>query len=378
MLLGGEAGVGKTALLRRFRDGLDPAVRSPLGACHPLRTPTGRWGRFWESPSRLAASSPSWSPAWRVRTLVSSALLTRATRTRGPDRARPRGRPLGGRGHARRARSDRSRESASVPDPGARRAIAMTSSVAADCASAILGEVVREAERMHVEPLSRGYGRRTGRGSTAPTATSFTAGPPATRSLVTEALAAGDHDIPVQPCRDAVICSCHDRLPPEARRPFGRRVGGPGTVETVAARGCSSAELVDRRRRVPGVGHAGSAGSVRLVAFRTSSRARRSRRRWGSPNRRGALHRRAGGDAQLAAAAKSPTSPGWPTTWTRRGAMRARSCAGRRSRPRAAALSGAHREAAAQYALRAAFRGQACRWGPAERSFCSVARTSVS
>jgi DNA-binding CsgD family transcriptional regulator/tetratricopeptide (TPR) repeat protein len=39
LLVGGEAGVGKTALLRAFSDGLPPRVRVLWGACAPLRTP---------------------------------------------------------------------------------------------------------------------------------------------------------------------------------------------------------------------------------------------------------------------------------------------------------------------------------------------------
>ena len=39
MLVAGEAGVGKTALLRRFCDGLAQPTRVVWGACEPLRTP---------------------------------------------------------------------------------------------------------------------------------------------------------------------------------------------------------------------------------------------------------------------------------------------------------------------------------------------------
>jgi DNA-binding CsgD family transcriptional regulator/tetratricopeptide (TPR) repeat protein len=39
VLVGGEAGVGKTALLRAFSEGLPPRVRVLWGACAPLRTP---------------------------------------------------------------------------------------------------------------------------------------------------------------------------------------------------------------------------------------------------------------------------------------------------------------------------------------------------
>jgi predicted ATPase len=39
VLVGGEAGVGKTALLRRFCGSQDASVRVLWGACEPLRTP---------------------------------------------------------------------------------------------------------------------------------------------------------------------------------------------------------------------------------------------------------------------------------------------------------------------------------------------------
>jgi DNA-binding CsgD family transcriptional regulator len=39
LFLGGEAGVGKTTLVQRFRQGLGPAARAFVGACDPLSTP---------------------------------------------------------------------------------------------------------------------------------------------------------------------------------------------------------------------------------------------------------------------------------------------------------------------------------------------------
>jgi predicted ATPase len=39
LFLGGEAGVGKSALVRHFRAGLHPPARACLGACDPLSTP---------------------------------------------------------------------------------------------------------------------------------------------------------------------------------------------------------------------------------------------------------------------------------------------------------------------------------------------------
>src|SRR3954447_24172439 len=39
VLVGGEAGIGKTALVRTFVDGLDGEAAVAWGACDPLRTP---------------------------------------------------------------------------------------------------------------------------------------------------------------------------------------------------------------------------------------------------------------------------------------------------------------------------------------------------
>ena len=39
VLIGGEAGVGKTALLRRFCETQSESARILWGACEPLRTP---------------------------------------------------------------------------------------------------------------------------------------------------------------------------------------------------------------------------------------------------------------------------------------------------------------------------------------------------
>jgi hypothetical protein len=56
VLVRGEAGVGKTALLRGFCDALDKPVVVRCG-------PPVRWDHCWMSPRWLAASSRSWSRA---------------------------------------------------------------------------------------------------------------------------------------------------------------------------------------------------------------------------------------------------------------------------------------------------------------------------
>jgi MoxR-like ATPase len=55
VVVGGEAGVGKTALLRRFCDA--HATRVLWGACEPLRTPRPL-GPFLDVAEAPAASSP--------------------------------------------------------------------------------------------------------------------------------------------------------------------------------------------------------------------------------------------------------------------------------------------------------------------------------
>lgn len=67
VLLAGEAGVGKTALLRSFCDAQATPVRVLWGACEPLLTPRPL-GPFLDVPTRSAASSRSSWPPRRVRT----------------------------------------------------------------------------------------------------------------------------------------------------------------------------------------------------------------------------------------------------------------------------------------------------------------------
>jgi predicted ATPase len=57
MLVSGEAGIGKSALLRRFAEGHAADARFLLGACDPLLTP-GPWGRCMIWPARRVAGWP--------------------------------------------------------------------------------------------------------------------------------------------------------------------------------------------------------------------------------------------------------------------------------------------------------------------------------
>ena len=113
VLVGGEAGVGKTALLRRFCD----ARAARCGSCGARASRCARRARSarsWTSPRRPAASSRSSSPAAPRPHEVAAALLRelRGARAHG---ARARGRALGRRGHARRAHAARAADRARSP-----------------------------------------------------------------------------------------------------------------------------------------------------------------------------------------------------------------------------------------------------------------------
>ena len=99
VLVRGEAGVGKTALVRRFTDDAAPArvLRGPATRC----TRPGRSGRSSTSPTRRAASSSGPQPAGssRTRSPRRSCASWRSRAFRRADRRRA----LGGRGDPRRA-----------------------------------------------------------------------------------------------------------------------------------------------------------------------------------------------------------------------------------------------------------------------------------
>jgi len=61
VLVAGEAGIGKSALVRQFTERHAADARFLLGACDPLLTP-GRWGRCTTSP---ASRGGGWPSCWR-------------------------------------------------------------------------------------------------------------------------------------------------------------------------------------------------------------------------------------------------------------------------------------------------------------------------
>src|SRR4029453_4000240 len=64
VLVAGEAGIGKSALVRQFTEERSAEAWFLGGACDPLLTP-GRWGRCTTSPARPAAGWLSCSPRGR-------------------------------------------------------------------------------------------------------------------------------------------------------------------------------------------------------------------------------------------------------------------------------------------------------------------------
>ena len=179
VLVGGEAGVGKTALVRRFCDGTAAGARA-LGrvrrAVHAAAArPAARRGR-----ATWAASSRSSSAAGRA---AAPGRRRDRPRARGAGRRpRARGSPLGRRGDARRAASarppDRDRPGAGDRDLPRRRARPRR----IRC-SIVLGEL---APRPSVERSARAALARGGCASsprpTRSTPASSTARPAATRS----------------------------------------------------------------------------------------------------------------------------------------------------------------------------------------------------
>ena len=102
VMVGGEAGIGKTSLVRAFC-GEPTAVL--WGNCDPLFTPRPL-GPIIEIAERLGGDLPALVDGEAPPHRVAAALLRRARDRRAGDR-RARGRPLGGRGDARRAAAAR-------------------------------------------------------------------------------------------------------------------------------------------------------------------------------------------------------------------------------------------------------------------------------
>ena len=98
VFVGGEAGVGKTQLIRRFCDDHRAAARTLSGACEALFTPRPRTvsRRCRGHERRAGRARRGWAPGPPSSSRRSCASY------RTDDDRRPRGRALGRRGHARR------------------------------------------------------------------------------------------------------------------------------------------------------------------------------------------------------------------------------------------------------------------------------------
>src|SRR5512132_817843 len=83
VLVAGEAGIGKSALVKHFAERHSADARFLLGACDPLLTPV-RWVRCTTSPGRRAAG---WPRCWKPEARASSYSLHSWTSwIRGPGR----------------------------------------------------------------------------------------------------------------------------------------------------------------------------------------------------------------------------------------------------------------------------------------------------
>ena len=338
VLVGGEAGVGKTALLRRFCETQDEPVRVLWGACEPLRTPRPL-GPLLDVAETTGGELQELVAGEAARPHEVAVALLRELRGRRPtvlvledvhwaDEATLDVLTL----LAARIGSAPALVLASYRDDEHDRAEQLR---------VVLGELARRPERLRVEPLSGAgvaemaepYGvdgeelyRRTG-------------GNP---FFVTEVLAAGGQRIP-ETVRDAVLARAA-RLSGPARRLLEAAAVVPGQVDLWLLE-LLSGELVDQLEECLASGML-SQGPTH-VAFRHEL-ARLAIEEAIAPNRRIALHRGAlaalaarGGDnpdfARLAHHAEAAGDAEGVSRWA----------------PRAgelAASSGAHREAAAQYA----------------------------
>ena len=236
VLVAGEAGVGKTVLLRRFCERSE--TRASCGATATRCSRCRRSARWPTCGGRPAASSPTasaarrrmWSPrrccaSWRGATRRSSSSRT----STGPTRRRSTSCACSAAG------SRPSRRSSSP-------ATATTSSTARTRCGSTLGELSRHAttDRLRLAPLSAGRRRRARRAARRRRRRAATGARAGNPFFVTEALAAGGVELPAT-IRDAVLARVTPLSAP-ARRVLDAAAIVPGTVEPAAARGA-------RRRR---------------------------------------------------------------------------------------------------------------------------------
>ena len=337
VLVAGEAGVGKTALLRVFCDGLAPPVRVLWGVCAPLRTPRplGPLIDVAEAVGGELGDLVGGAPrAYEVAVALLSELRGRSPTVLVLEDAH----------RADEATLDVLTMLAARVDSVPALVLASYRAEELDRSEQlrfVLGELVRRPGRLKLEPfsiatvseLADAHGvdgqelyRRTG-------------GNP---FFVTEALAAGGARVP-ETVRDAVLARAA-RLNSPARRLLDAIAVVPGQVDLWLLEILAS-ELVDRLQECLESGIVSAVGTK--VAFRHEL-SRMTIEDAISPDRRLALHRRALAAlaardseapdfARLAEHAESADDGPAVLQWARRAADRARA-------------SGAHREAAAQYA----------------------------
>ncbi len=331
LLVGGEAGVGKSTLLRRFCETADARVL--WGACEPLRTPRplGPLLDVAEATGGELAELAAGSPRPHE---VAVALLDEL-------RGRPTVLVLEDLHWADEATLDV--VSLLVPRIAAVPALVLASYRddeldRAEQLRVLLGELVRRPGRLKLAPLSPAAVAELAapHGADAAELHRRTAGNP---FFVVEALAAGGERIP-DTVRDAVIGRAA-RLAEPARRLLDAVAIVPGPVELWLLEALAG-ELADHVDETSGMLIAGPAH----VEFRHEL-ARLAIDEATAPNRRLALHRAAlaalgarGGAADAARLAHHADAAGDADAvlrWAPRAAARA-------------AAAGAHREAAAQYA----------------------------
>ena len=325
MLVGGEAGVGKTALLRRFCETRE-APRVLWGACEPLRTPrplgpfvdigeaTG--GELEELVRRRRPAARGRGRAARASCAARAPTVLVLEDVHWADEATLDVLRCSAARHRLRARA-RARE---LPRRRARRAEPLR---------IVLGELARPARPAQARAALAG-GRRRARGAARRgRRASCTARPAATRSSSPRSLAAGGERMP-DTVRDAVLARAA-RLS-EPRAPAARR--GRRRPPDRSSSGCwrrSPAELVDRARRVPRVGMLVAAGRAHVAFRHELARMAIEEALAAGPAAR-AAPRGAGGARGTRGA--TPTWRGSRTT-PRRPATPTPCCAGRRAPPSA-------------------------------------------
>jgi DNA-binding CsgD family transcriptional regulator len=337
VLVGGEAGVGKTALLGRFCETQGESVRILWGGCEPLRTPRPL-GPLFDLAEAIGGELEELLAGTPRPPEVAVALL-RELRTRAPTVL-----VLEDVHWADEATLDVLTSLAMRIGSAPTLVLASYRDDEVDRSQELrimLGELVRRAERFKVAPLSRaGVAELAGpHGLDGEELHRRTGGNP---FFVTEILAAGGAEIP-ETVRDAVLARAA-RLSDPARRLLEAVAVIPGHVELGLLQAVAG-DLVERVEECLASGML-TAGPTH-VAFRHEL-ARLALEEAIAPNRRVALHRAAlaalaapgGDDLDFARLAHHAEAAG-----DREGVLRWAPCAAAR-----AASSGAHRQASEQFA----------------------------